>query len=60
MADDQYFILYHPVPVVGIPVLENDTDPDGDVLQVTSLPVIEGEGGEIVDGTIVRVYIDWS
>ena len=59
-VDDQYFILYHPVPVVEIPVLENDTDPDGDVLQVTALPAIEGGKAEIVDGTIVRVYIDWS
>ncbi|MEZ4769974.1 MAG: Ig-like domain-containing protein [Caldilineales bacterium] len=59
-ADDHYFILYHPVQEVEIPVLENDTDPDGDVLHVTSVPAVDGGKVEIVDGEFIRIYIDWS
>ena len=58
--DDELVLLYHPVPTVDIPVLENDTDPDSDPLVVTSLPMIDGGKAEIVGGNVVRVYLDWS
>lgn len=59
-VEDPYFLLYNPVPVVEIPVLENDYDPDGDVLTVKTLLATEGSKAEIIDGRIVRVYLDWS
>lgn len=59
-AEDHYFLLFNPLPVVEIPVLENDHDPDGDVLTVKALHTIEGGKAEIIDGRIVRVYLDWS
>ena len=57
---DQYFLLFYTAPVVEIPVLENDTDPDGDVLHVTALLATEGGTAQILDDGTVRVYLDWS
>ena len=57
--DDEVILLYHPVSSVDIPVLENDVDPEGRVLRVVGLPLIEGGKAEIVDGKAVRVYVDW-
>lgn len=57
---DQYFLLFNPSPVVEIPVLENDTDPDGDVLHVAALLATEGGTAQILDDGTVRVYLDWS
>ncbi len=57
---DQYFLLFYPLPVVDIPVLENDTDPDGDVLHVTALLATEGGTAQILDDGSVRVVLDWS
>lgn len=58
--EDQYFLLFNPAPVVEIAVLDNDHDPDGDVLTVKALHGAEGGQAEIIDGRIVRVYPDWS
>ena len=57
---DQYFLLFYPLPVVDIPVLENDTDPDGDALHVTGLLATEGGTAQVLDNGAVRVYLDWS
>ena len=57
--DDEVILLYHPVQVLTIPVLENDVDPDGDVLTISSLPLVAGGKAEIVNGKEVRVLIDW-
>ena len=57
--DDEVVLLYHPVQALTIPVLENDVDPDGDVLTISSLPLVEGGKAEIVNGKEVRVFIDW-
>lgn len=59
-VEDYYVLLFNTAPVVEIPVLVNDSDPDGDVLQVTALPAIEGGTAQILDGNSVRVYLDWS
>lgn len=57
--DDEIILLYHPVAVVDIPVLDNDYDPEGRPLRVTRVPLMEGGKAEIVDGKAVRVTIDW-
>ena len=59
-VEDQYFLLYNPLLVVEIPVLANDSDPDGDVLKVTALPVSEGGTARIHEDGTVQVYLDWS
>lgn len=59
-VEDHYFLLFNPAPVVEIPVLANDHDPDGDALQVKALSATVGGKAEIIDGGIVRVYLDWS
>jgi hypothetical protein len=58
--DDDVFLLYHPARIVDIPVLDNDVDPEGQVLRITRLALTEGGKAEIVDGQAVRVQIDWS
>lgn len=58
-VDDQVTLLYHPVGVVEIPVLENDVDPEGRTLRITGLPLTEGAKAEIIDGKLVRVSLDW-
>ena len=58
--DDEVFLMYHPAQSVDIPVLANDVDPEGRVLRVTGLPMVDGGKAEIIDGKSVRVYIDWS
>lgn len=57
---DQYFLLFYPAPVVEIPVLVNDSDPDGDVLHLTALLGTQGGTAQILDDGAVRVYLDWS
>lgn len=56
--DDLLVLLYHPVQVVDIAVLENDVDPDMDTLWVTALSIIDGGKVEIVEGKVVRVFLD--
>lgn len=58
--DDDVFLLYHPVQVIDIPVLDNDVDPEGQTLRVTRLGLAEGGKAEIVAGKAVRVHMDWS
>lgn len=57
--DDEVYLLYHPVAVVEIPVLENDVDPEGQPLRVTRLGLVEGGKAEIIGGKVVRVVLDW-
>lgn len=59
-VDDHTILLFQPAPVVEVPVLANDTDSDGDPLSLVSLSVSHGGRAEIIDGAIVRVYLDWS
>ena len=50
--DDEYTVLEDEVVVRN--VLDNDTDPDGDILTVTTIPVADPMNGELVlnpDGT---------
>ncbi len=46
-----------PGATVAVQVLANDSDPDGDALQVVAVETTEGDGvvAEIVDGTIVSI-----
>lgn len=59
-SDDQRVLVFDPAAIVDIPVLANDVDVDGDALHVVSLSVVEGGRAELIDGTLVRVYLDWS
>lgn len=59
-VDDHTILLFRPAPVVEVPALANDTDPDGDPLSLVSLSVSHGGRAEIVDDATVRVYLDWS
>jgi len=58
--DDLRIVLFHPVAIVDLAVLDNDMDADGDNLQVVGLSTVEGGRAEIVDGALVRVVLDWS
>ncbi len=58
--DDEVYLLYHPVAVVEIPVLDNDVDPEGSPLRITRLTQVEGGKAEVIDGKLVRVFLDWS
>lgn len=60
ISDDHHILLFQPAAVVEIPVLENDTDADGDLLRVVAVTTAPGGKVEIVDGDVVRVYPDWS
>jgi hypothetical protein len=59
-SDDQRVLVFDPAAIVDIPVLANDADVDGDALHVVALSVVEGGRAELIDGTLVRVYPDWS
>ena len=58
--DDQRIVLFQPAAIVDIAVLANDVDPDNDALRVVELSTVQGGKAEIVDGAVVRVYVDWS
>lgn len=59
-CDDQRILVFNPTALVDIPVLDNDVDGDGDALHVVELSTVEGGRAELVDGALVRVYLDWS
>ena len=59
-GDDPRILLFQPTSIVDIPVLDNDMDADGDPLRVVAVWTSQGGVAEIVDGTTVRVLIDWS
>lgn len=59
-SDDQRVLMFNPAAIVDIPVLDNDVDVDGDALHVVELSTVEGGSAELVDGALVRVYLDWS
>lgn len=61
VANDDEFILPVPMAYVDLAVLENDYDPRNDVnLRVISLTHSEDSDAQIIDGRIVRVYLNWS
>lgn len=59
-GDDHRVLVFNPAAIVDIPVLDNDVDVDGDALHVVELSTVEGGRAELVDGSLVRVYPDWS
>ena len=59
-APDEILLLY-PVSSLDIPVLQNDGDAGIDEdLRVIALPHVEGAKAMILDGEVVRVFLDWS
>ena len=57
--DDTYLLMYQ-MPHVDIPVLGNDIGPGQNNLRVIAVTVDQGGTAEIVDGTTVRISIDWA
>lgn len=61
IANDDEIILPFPMASVDIAVLDNDYDPSRDGgLSVVSASVRSGGAATVIDGTTVRVYLDWT
>ncbi len=57
-ADDR--TLVYQMPYVDIDVVNNDFGPGRNSLHVVAVTVAQGQGVEIIDGSTVRVYVDWA
>lgn len=58
-SDDQVILLY-PVPYVDVYVLDNDGTGSQDDLTVVATSGSRSGKAAVVQGTFVRVYIDWA
>ena len=59
VRDDEVILLY-PVPYVDVYVLDNDGTGAQDDLTVVAAAGFRSSKAAVVQGTFVRVYIDWA
>ena len=57
--DDERTLVYQ-MPYIDVDVVKNDFGPGPNNLHLVAVMVTQGQRAEIINGTTVRVYVDWA
>ncbi len=57
--DDERTLVYQ-MPYIDVDVVKNDFGPGPNNLHLVAVMVTQGQRAEIIDGTTVRISIDWA